>query len=477
MPSSNGGPAAGRIDRRSVLKVTGASIIGTSSFAGCLGNSSGAGSNGSTTSGGSTGSGSSSSSDLSGKSLHFVTDESNPSAQKFLKQVGSSFESKTGASVKMEFVGRGSSGSERVIQLLQAGDPPEIFTANQSQAISWAIRGILAPVDKPLATGEERLGELPGENARTILEGNEYSVPFGANAGCYWYRADVVEDTVPSTWENTLAFAEKADGKSGLKGSYVPAGSDSSTTYHFLNWLYSNEGTIAKRENGEIQIAVGDSENRSRWVETMNFIKELHQYSPDATDSTWSTMIQAIPNETSASNWYGGARPKVQAAKADKPFAADLHPVPMPKNRQRVGDGSADGFVTFKGADTEVAHAFLEFFLQMENMVKLPFELAPVHVVSPWPTVVSSDAWKQNIDQLPDAWSKDDIQTYMVDVMESYQSVSQETEPPNPYAESLLGSNHITNFVQEVLINDKNPDNIVDDYASKLETTLKKAKQ
>jgi hypothetical protein len=468
------------VDRRSVLKTTGLSLAGVASLAGCAGQgSNNSGSGGTTTSADDSNTNTDSSEwpDHSGKELHFVTDESNPSAQKFLKEVGSSFESATGASVKMEFVGRGSSGSERVIQLLQAGDPPEIFTANQAQAISWAIKGILTPVNKPLQAGADRLGELPGENARTILEGDDYSVPFGANAGCYWYRSDVIGDVVPDTWDKTLEFAEMANGKDGLTGTYVPAGSGSATTYHFLDWLYSNEGTMATRENGEVQIAVSDSNNRDRWVETMEFIKELYQYSPDATDSSWSTMIQAIPNGTAASNWYGGARPKVQSVEAGKDFAKDLHPVQMPKKRARVGDGSADGFVTFEGANTETAKTFLNFFLQMENMVALPFELSPIHVVSPWPTVVNSDRWQERIDGLPEAWSKDDIQTYMVEVMESYQPVSHETEPPNPYAGSLIGSGHVTSFVQEVLINDKNPDSIIDTYAEKLQSSLDKAKQ
>ncbi|WP_423750848.1 extracellular solute-binding protein [Salinirarus marinus] len=462
--------------------------VGTVGLAGCAGGGGGGssgGDGGSSGGGGSTDGGDSSGGsttgssgewpDLSGKEVHFVTDEASDASKQFWNGVASDFEEATGASTKMEYVGIGTGGMERITQLIQAGDPPEIFTMNAANASTFRSEGVLAPVDDAFDQFTEVTGQ-PEEQATVKVNGHQWYVPLWFNTVCYYYRSDL-SDIVPDTWEKAQAYAKEVDeADNGVRGTYVPAGPGAHVCYRIMSWMYSNEGSFMQWNNDDqIEVAYDSGENRTKLVETLNYIKERQQYSPVASDSNYTTWSNSIPNEVAGSTPYSGFRPVVQSVTNDRSFAKDVSVVPgMPKAPSGTNRSVAasDGMGTFKGADQEAARAFINFTLQEEYLTDLYMMLTPVHNVPAFPEFRSSTAYQDALKGL-EGWPTDAITTYQEDV--KFKTRPNDTDPPNPYAGASYASPPLWNMQVDLLVKDKSPEAVIDEYAPKHQEIIDEA--
>lgn len=463
--------------RRTYLTTIGAAT--TAGLAGCGGQSDSGGDTTTTTSG-SGGTTTTASNgewpDLSGTEVHIVIDETSDAVKNYYNGVGQGFKQATGATLNIEYVGRNVSGVQRVTQLLQAGDPPELFAMNQNNATAFELQGVLEPVTETVSEIEGRLGEA---DKRVEFKGEQWLVPTFFNITTWFWRGDLAEqvgmDRRPDwTWESALEYARKVNEIDGMQGIYIPTGSGPHAVSMFWAWLNTNGGSLVSWQDDKIAVNFDEGSSRDRMVEVLNFLNDAHQYSPVASDSGYGTWARSIPNQVSASVNYIGYRPKMYAVQDGRDFAADVHASQMPGKRSRTTDGNVDGLGVFKGANTEAAKTFLRFLTQMENLVDL-YKINPVHDIPPYPEVRNSDAYNSFLGTLPDAYTEADTKAYQEEVASNFEISINGTDPANPYAGTIAGADAIPNMMQAVILDDENPDSVIDQYAEQLQGTLDQA--
>lgn len=461
--------------RRAYLK----SIGGTSAavgLAGCSGDGNEQEGTETTTEGGQTETQTSDWPDLSGTDVQIIIDETSDAVKNYFNGVGNGFSEATGANVKFEFVGRNVSGVQRVTQLLQAGDPPELFAMNQNNATAFELQGVLEPVTDTMNEIEGRLGEA---NKHVEFEGEQWLVPTFFNVTTWFWRGDLAEevgmDRRPDwTWESALQYAKQVNEMDDMHGIYIPTGSGPHAVSMFWAWLNTIDGSLVQQDGDEIAVNFDQGTNRERMVELLNFLKEAHSYGPVASDSGYGTWARSVPNQVSASVNYIGYRPKMYAVQDDRDFAADVHAGQMPAKESRTTDGNVDGLGVFSGANTEAAKAFLRYMTQMENLVGL-YKINPVHDIPPYPDVRESDAYNSFLDSLPDAYTQEDTRAYQEEVAQNFEISINQTDPANPYAGTIAGADAIPNMMQAVLLDDESPDGVIDQHAQQLQQTLDQA--
>ena len=471
--------------RRNAIKTIGAAgIIG---LAGCAGDGGGGGGGGgdggdggSTQSGGSTSGSNSEWPDYSGQSLHILTGIQNQ--KEIFANIGEEFKSATGIDeIKIEVTGMNNQ-RQRVIQLVQAGDPPDIVQDTQTLTPRYVNADLALDVSGMIADISDRIG-APADNARVKLDGSDYFVPLWHNISSWWWRDDLVEaaglnpsDFEDADWDLAMEAAEKMhDPENNINGTYVPAGTGSHSTFRTIAWLYTNGGSICTWENDEIVVNFDEGKNRTRMIETLEMLKERYQYSPAATDSSWDTAANAIPNGNTACKWYLGFRPKIRSIENDRDFAPDVHVAPMPAKETKQTVASTDGFVPIDGNNPEAAQDFLRFMMQPKYIVNILASITPVHNVPAYPGISDSDVYNEAISEAP--WNTESMN--VADDIKTYTSNRQyvrprifDTNPPNPYSNASYVSEPLWSLHQDVLLNDTEPAAAVDKWAPKLQQKI-----
>lgn len=451
--------------RRQVLRAIGAA--GVASIAGCTGDDGNeTDSSGGETTGGSGGGGG----NLDGVELHVMTDDTSDPERQFWNKVAGEFEQETGATVALDFEGFGGGIEQRAIQLTQSGIPPEVVTTSVDQVSNFLVQDVLAPFTPAYDALIEIHGE-PNKFARVESDGEQYFIPSFIQPMNFWYRGDLFEEP-PSDWDTLLAQAKKIDSNQ-LRGILMPGGAHDGCVFNqIMAHLYSNEARVCSRSNGEIQVVMTEGENRDRWIETLEFMQELHNYSNTNSSVGCGEMIQAIPSESAACNMYAGSRPKVQSIEQEKSFAADVHTVGNVSNRSDVAYPSLQGFMSFKGSENEAANTFMQFFF--ENYAMEYALIDPMTALTAWPEVESSDEYQSELQGYSDEYSKEDLDI-LLKTKNNFMTLPHEVDPPNPYAGIIKESYVLQDLVAQVLIGGTNPDTALEDAAKTVENLIGEA--
>ncbi|MFA1610827.1 ABC transporter substrate-binding protein [Halobellus rubicundus] len=410
--------------------------------------------------------------DLSGQEVHFLTDESSEKFTQFFQRVKEDFESDTGATVNLDLVNLGEQGP-RLSQLLQAGDPPDVMQAVQTRVVQLQNQGVAGSVDSAMSDMQDRYGD-PVDGTRVQVDGTDYAVPCWINPSGQWYREDIYEGN-PETWDDMLNYAEQADDPDGIRGTSIPLGRALCVDSFFLAYLYTNEGRVCARDdNGEVQCVMNQGENKQRWIETLEFFSDLYQYSPTNANAACSQQVQAIPNQTSAEAGYVGARPKVQSVQQGKEFAGDVRASQVPQNRTSQHHANAITYMTFEDANVEAGNAFISYLFQEEYFIDLLL-LTPIHNNPSYPSIRENTRYQQGLENLDDAWSDSDIETSLA-FADDILPFSQETSPPNPYAGTIYSSKLLVDILNDATINERDPETIVEEYASQIQSVIDQAR-
>ncbi len=451
-------------DRRKYLKTLGGVMV-TGAVAGCSG-ANGKGSGNTTTGSGGK--------ELSGQEVHFITVAATPSIKELWKSVTSDFESETGATVKLEFVE--TTDISRITQLIQAGNPPEVAQLGLTNTYLLYNRGVLQPLNSVYEKAVDELG-TPTKTVQKVAkqDGNAVIAPLFHNINMYSYRSDLT-DIVPDTWDKALEYARVVDEQDNdVRGTYVPISGSVPGAVRLVSWLWPNKGSIAKRNSdGRIVVDFDEEPYRSRMIELLNFLKDRQQYSPPGEGAGWADIQNIIQTGKAASSWYGGVRQKNAAIRNGRSFAKDIKLVPgMPTKRQDVVDGSSEGLISFKGANTSAAKQFINYVLDEKFLADLLTQLSPIHNIPSWPKVKDSDSYMNGIKSLNlwSGWSMEQFNNYQGKALSKMQDKSMDTEPPNPYSVTYY-SDPIYNLMGDVLRSGKNPGDVIDQRAKELQKTV-----
>lgn len=464
--------------RRQVLKGLGGTVAISSGLAGCLSNE--GGENGSADGGGGT-TGNTGQSGGSDGEVFLLSNQSNEDVRELLRTASSDFEENSDYSVNIEFTRMGSGIQQRLTELMQAGTPPDIISSSATLATQLVSKGLSEPLTETINEIEDRLGKM--NPAGQLIVDDEKHLPLLSVTPCgYFYRDDVYTQE-PSSWDTLLQEAKKAQDADATQSSVFVAGGkpDKCVHYFMLQFAYANHAQVAETQDGEVSIVMnddghgglnGEGSNRQKWIETLQFLKQLYQYSPAATDASCTQMIGAIVNGTSASAAYPGWRTKVNVAQQDVEWAGDTRAIQMPGP-----DGKGHSFLATKayqvisdGGATEGAKEWVNHFYQQKYLMQF-YELVPLHIFPGYRGIRESDEYQQVLDNLSDAWTESDYQ-------QAFKAASKatalpfESDEPNPKAGQIQSSAILARLLGDVTAGDKDPATALEQRANELQETI-----
>lgn len=480
--------ARDRSTRRKVLKALGAG--GTVGLAGCAGGDDGGQGDGdanttTTTADNGGGNGDTTTQegewpDLSGKEVRFINGETAPEARTFWeKTLKPSFEKATGAKLILDYVGRDVAPLQRISQLIQAGDPPEIFLMTGREVGLFHSQNQLVPVTDLLSRVTDNLGPTK-TNTRIQIGGEDWQVPTFAYGVTQYVRTDVV-DWRPETWGEFMEWLGEADGVGGRHGGFVPAG-PGPQRYQFPTMAW-NRGLELVTYNGEKWVVnYNDGSAREKAVKTLNELKEHHSYGPTATDAGFGEWSNAVAAGVSNSTGYIGLRPVLKAFRQERDFAKHLKPVvgggyPTQKDGpEKTAVGVLKGWGVFKGSNVDAAKTFIEYTMT-EHATEMMLSVDPAHHAPAYKEILGSEEYMNGLQNKFDSlgWNVD------MEVIKTYQKAPFQsavfglTDRLNPYAQQSYSAEPFTNMVRSVLVRGTSPSESIDQYASQHQAQLDKA--
>lgn len=468
----------GSTNRRRFLK-TGLVSVSAIGFAGCTGDDGGGnggdgdgngGDGGGTSGNGGTTTGNGGNNDSA--EIHVVTGETNEAAKQWFDRMAQAFMEEAGVAVTIDYSGL--SPTQRIATLIQTGNTPELATLDTGQAAQLAFQDQLAPVGDLISTFEsEYNGSIPS-NVRLKVEGNDFTVPLWTNPTQVWYWSDVYEEygletSAGITWDEYLEIASEINSEQ-MFGTVVPSASTTLSAFTYWNFLVSNGGQVAMRQDGEVKIALDQGDNKQAAIETVEFLNELHQYSPKASDYTWGDILQSYVSRNAAHCIYG-PRAKLQVIQNRPDMIESSRPHFPVHNGTEKFINNGGGWVLFDNATyKEEAKQFVEFTARQNRLIDFLTSVAPVHNFPTIASIADMDAY-QNDEYISKNFTSSDLEV-VKNSFEKGISWGGETEPYNPFGPSLFTSKHLGTLLFNANIKGKDPEQAVTDTADRLRRTL-----
>lgn len=206
-----------------------------------------------------------------------------------------------GVSVEMEAVPWGTC-QDKSIQLAHAGDPVSLSYMGSRTLKQLAKAGLIVPVDiDPAMRG------LYQPNVLKTVEnqGKFWGFPHAFSTKALFINCAIVEQAGlackgPRTWDEMYDMAKTIKDKTGIAGVGL-AGKDFDNTMHqFLNYLYSNNGTVINPDTNEITL---DSKEA---VETLEFYGKLAEVAQDGPTAFERSQIKDLFNDGKVAMYIDG---------------------------------------------------------------------------------------------------------------------------------------------------------------------------
>jgi multiple sugar transport system substrate-binding protein len=328
------------------------------------------------------------------KQIVFVSEESNKRAIAVYDKINAEFEKASGIKVVMEYPGFANI-APRVATLIAAGTPPEITWYGAASAMPVALQDQLADVSDVV----KELGGIP-DNLRLVYNGADRSIPTSQQFLYGWYRSDAYEKaglTPAKTWEDYLKAAQKLNAPPGVYGCVIPSAHTGATHLLVQQFFDANDVHWFKYDAGkkEYALAIDEGDNKKRAIEALDYLNELHQYSPEASDYDYGQLMDSFVSEKVANAYYIGARLLNQVIDNNSKIENVTKPMRMPPRRTDKYFLSIQGFHINKNANVEAAKQYCKFFLTHAAYIEW-LHSVPLHIVPSRREVLNSAEYKNN---------------------------------------------------------------------------------
>ena len=298
----------------------------------------------------------------------FVSEESNPKAIAVYDKINADFKKETGIEVVMEYPGFANI-AKRVATLIAAGTPPEIVWYGAGQAMNLAMENQLVDVGDVLkATGGT------ADNLRMVYKGADRSIPTSQQFTYGWYRKDLFQAKgleAPKSWDDYLKSAKALNNPPTMYGCIVPSAETGASTLLLETMFMKNDVHWFEWNSGkkEYEVALDKGNQRKRAIETLDYLNELHKFSPEASTYNWGELMSTYFTEKAASSWYVGSRLLDQTI-ANNPKIADVTvPFELPKKLTDAYYLSIQGFHILEKSNVEGAKKYVTFFMNHPDVI------------------------------------------------------------------------------------------------------------
>ncbi|ELY99296.1 ABC transporter substrate-binding protein [Natrialba asiatica] len=371
-----------RYSRRRLLGATGASTA--AALAGCLGGSG------------------------NDDGIHFYTDYSTETWQnRWEDDLIPAFEDETDHTVNPEYAGFQGDSEERLMNLIQANDPPDIHVETFYTAADIWAQGMLQPMTDTLEAVEDVNGDINVETFEdeegVVSQGDTFHVSHGGYTNVLVYREDIYDALgldVPETWDELVDNAETIDDSDEFdtaRGFATPAGVVGQSRELFWMFLYQNGVDTHRTADGDVEVWVPEDEA----IEALDYLTELAQYSPDPSGLNWGTSLeQWVQGRVGQMYHVNGWAAGVAAAEGIDHIAENTAVAPLPRNDIPLEESymtlpTGNGYMVFEGGNNPAgAVEFIEWLYadSIERTASL-FEQEPMRLLPAYDDVVASDAY------------------------------------------------------------------------------------
>lgn len=390
--------------------------------------------------------------DLEGQEVHLITSETTPEFQELWESLAVNFEAATGARVDIEYAGIGGDYRERIVELQQAGMPPELAQSGVDEVSTWSGVGILGDLTPAMEHFEEQWGEFDDDHV-VVSDGDHQLVPLHYNVNMYHWRDDLFDvgpRSEPFETGELIDLIDENHGTDGMEGSFYPTQNEYCCRVYAHAHGLRHGGQMCDVNNGQVEVVM-DSEYFDEWVEMVEWRQELGEYGITDTTADCGTYSEQLASGLISSQYYFGARPKQISADQDQPFSPDVRsaPEPVPAGGGGPSMGLVQGLTTFDGADQEAANEFVKFMLQPEFLIDY-YMATPIHNAPTLQEVVDSDEFQSALDdRIDDDWAQEDYLNHLEH--DNWIAGPMEGGEINPHYWDLFNSEGLFHMMYEAL--------------------------
>jgi multiple sugar transport system substrate-binding protein len=308
----------------------------------------------------------------------FISEESNPKAIAVYDKINADFEKETGIKVTMEYPGFRDI-AKRVATLIAAGTPPELVWYGAGQAMNLAIENQLADVGDLVKTFK-----VP-DNQRMVFKGADRSLPTSQQFVYGWYRKDLFQQKglePPKSWNDYLKVAGALNNPPQMYGCIVPSAETGASTL-LLETMFMKNDVHWFEWNGskkEYEVALDQGQQKKRAIETLDYLHELHKFSPEASNYNWAELMSTYVAEKAATSWYVGARLLEQVNANNARIADATVPFELPRKITDHYYLSIQGFHVLEKTNVDGAKKYVTFFMNHPDVIKW-YHAVPLHIV------------------------------------------------------------------------------------------------
>ncbi|NBD30293.1 MAG: extracellular solute-binding protein [Alphaproteobacteria bacterium] len=352
-----------------------------------------------------------------------------------------------GVTVNIEAVPWGTC-QDKSLTLAAAGDPPSISYMGSRTLRQLANNDLIVPAEIP---AEWEDAYQPGVLNTVTIEGTRWGYPHAFSTKALYINCDLVEEAgvaceAPATWDEMYAMAEAINNNTDSAGIGL-AGKDFDNTMHqFLNYLYSNGGTVIDTATGENML---DSQETR---ETLEFYGRLAGVSQDGPTAWERDQLRDLFNDGQIGMYVQGPWGRGQHNEDINQLVA---PVPAGPSGESGTILITDSLVVFKGSGhEELAQELAQALASGEAQYDL------------------DESWGLTpIFQYEELGIEDPF--YMDDPFWEVFTAGIEAGGPEPLLEDFKSLQSVfTNMVQGILLEDDTVDNLVTIAGEELDDAL-----
>jgi multiple sugar transport system substrate-binding protein len=340
----------------------------------------------------------------------------------------------------------------KLTSALEAGNPPDFMFSLPAFTMTFQSRGVLSDVGDIVSDIKNKHNMFENAIRPFQYDGGTWGVPMWDMVFLNHYRADTLGKTSiwpPKNWKQWLKTVSEVTG-GGDYGICLPAAENLWTTENFYN-LMINKNAYVYGPEGKIMF------NTQETVETLDFYKRMfEQASPPAATSwgwaQWETsLLQGTTHSTTGfSSWM---RRLTETKYADN-FAANQQP--YPKDGQPGSVHYVNDVMVFNEKKKDAIATFLKWLHKKGTYGEWLANTEPTLYLPVTETGRKSDEF----------WSHDVISRYEESVRTQFDALPKATlygfrdihdDLYLPSVGTLESSNVLASIIQELIVNDKTP--------------------
>lgn len=250
-----------------------------------------------------------------------------------------------GVTVKMEAVPWGTC-QDKSMTLASAGDPPSVAYMGSRTLRKLAKNDLIVPIE---LSAEQQALYQPGVLNTVSFDGKFWGYPHAFSTKALYMNCDLIEAAgrecaAPASWDDLYDLAKAVVDNTGAAGIGL-AGKDFDNTMHqFLNYLYSNGGTVIDTATGEIKL------DSPQTRETLAFYGKLVDVAQEGPTAWERDELKNLFNDGQIAMYISGPWGRGQHNESIRQLVA-----PVPHGPSGVSGSIliTDSIVVFKGTGHE----------------------------------------------------------------------------------------------------------------------------